>query len=137
MLQHARLNSSASYRWLNCPPSVLLSEKYPDQTSPYARQGTDAHTLCAYLVEKALGRDSPDPTESLDYYDQEMQDCAEGYAAFVMEEYGKIKQTCSDADVLIEQRVSFAQWVPEGFGTADCIILADGVAEVIEKFILK
>ena len=61
-----------------------------------------------------------------------MQDCAEGYAAFVMEEYGKIKQTCSDADVLIEQRVSFAQWVPEGFGTADCIILADGVAEVID-----
>ena len=49
-----------------------------------------------------------------------------------MEEYSKIKQTCSDADVLIEQRVSFAQWVPEGFGTADCIILADGVAEVID-----
>lgn len=132
MPQHARLNSSASYRWLNCPPSVLLSEKVPDQTSPYAMQGTDAHTLCAYLVEKALGRDSNDPTENLSYYDQEMQDCAEGYAAFVMEEYGKIKQTCSDADVLIEQRVSFAKWVPEGFGTADCIILSDGMAEVID-----
>ena len=132
MPQHARLNSSASYRWLNCPPSVLLSEKVPDQTSPYAMQGTDAHTLCAYLVEKALGRDSPDPTEDLDYYDQEMQDCAEGYAAFVMEEYGKIKQTCLDADVLIEQKVSFAQWVPDGFGTADCIILSDGMAEVID-----
>lgn len=132
MPQHARLNSSASYRWLNCPPSVLLSEKVPDQTSPYAMQGTDAHTLCAYLVEKALGRDPNDPTENLDYYDQEMQDCAEGYAAFVMEEYSKIKQTCSDADVLIEQRVSFAKWVPEGFGTADCIILSDGMAEVID-----
>lgn len=132
MPKHARLNSSASYRWLNCPPSVLLSEKVPDQTSPYAMQGTDAHTLCAYLVEKALGRDSNDPTENLSYYDQEMQDCAEGYAAFVMEEYGKIKQTCSDADVLIEQRVSFAKWVPEGFGTADCIILSDGMAEVID-----
>lgn len=132
MPQHARLNSSASYRWLNCPPSVLLSEKVPDQTSPYAMQGTDAHTLCAYLVEKALGRDPNDPTEDLDYYDQEMQDCAEGYAAFVMEEYSKIKQTCSDADVLIEQRVSFAKWVPEGFGTADCIILSDGMAEVID-----
>lgn len=132
MPQHARLNSSASYRWLNCPPSVLLSEKVPDQTSPYAMQGIDAHTLCAYLVEKALGRDPNDPTEDLDYYDQEMQDCAEGYAAFVMEEYSKIKQTCSDADVLIEQRVSFAKWVPEGFGTADCVILSDGMAEVID-----
>lgn len=132
MPQHARLNSSASYRWLNCPPSVLLSEKVPDQTSPYAMQGTDAHTLCAYLVEKALGHDPNDPTENLSYYDQEMQDCAEGYAAFVMEEYGKIKQNCPDADVLIEQRVSFAKWVPEGFGTADCIILSDGMAEVID-----
>lgn len=132
MPQHARLNSSASYRWLNCPPSVLLSEKVPDQTSPYAMQGTDAHTLCAYLVEKALGHDPNDPTENLSYYDQEMQDCAEGYAAFVMEEYGKIKQNCHDADVLIEQRVSFAKWVPEGFGTADCIILSDGMAEVID-----
>ncbi len=132
MSQHARLNSSASYRWLNCPPSVLLSEKVPDQTSPYAMQGTDAHTLCAYLVEKALGRDPNDPTEDLDYYDQEMQDCAEGYAAFVMEEYETIRQNCPDADVLIEQRVSFAKWVPEGFGTADCIILSDGVAEVID-----
>lgn len=132
MPQHARLNSSASYRWLNCPPSLLLSEKVPDQTSPYAMQGTDAHTLCAYLVEKALGHDPNDPTENLSYYDQEMQDCAEGYAAFVMEEYGKIKQNCPDADVLIEQRVSFAKWVPEGFGTADCIILSDGMAEVID-----
>lgn len=132
MPEHARLNSSASYRWLNCPPSVLLSEKYPDQTSAYAKQGTDAHTLCAYLAEKALGRDVPDPTENLDYYDQEMQECAEGYAAFVMEEYSKIRETCPDADVLIEQRVSFARWVPEGFGTADCIILSDGTMEVID-----
>lgn len=132
MRKHARLNSSASYRWMNCPPSVLLCEKYPDQTSAYAQQGTDAHTLCAYLIEKALGRDSPDPTPDLDYYDQEMQDCAEGYASFVMEEYSKILQTCSDADVLIEQKVSFARWVPDGFGTADCIILSDGIAEVID-----
>lgn len=132
MSQHARLNSSASYRWLNCPPSVLLSERVPDHTSPYAMQGTDAHTLCAYLVEKALGRNPNDPTEDLDYYDQEMQDCAEGYAAFVMEEYETIRQNCPDADVLIEQRVSFAKWVPEGFGTADCIILSDGMAEVID-----
>lgn len=132
MPQHARLNASASYRWLSCPPSVLLSEGIPDQTSPYAQQGTDAHALCAYLVEKALGRNVPDPTKSLDYYDHEMQECADGYAAFVMEEYSNIKQACPDADVLIEQHVSYAKWVPDGFGTADCIILADGTAEIID-----
>lgn len=130
--EHARLSASASHRWLNCPPSVRLSEKYPDSSSPYAQQGTDAHALCAYLVEKALGRDAKDPTENLTYYDQEMQDCAEGYAAFVMEEYELIRQRCPDAEVLIEQKVSYAHWVPDGFGTADCIILADGMAEIID-----
>lgn len=132
MPAHARLNASASYRWLNCPPSVLLCEKVADQTSTYAKQGTDAHTLCAYLVETALGRNSPCPIENLDYYNQEMQECAEGYAAFVMEEYSKIKENCPDADVLIEQRVDYSRWVPEGFGTADCIILSDGMAEIID-----
>ena len=132
MSKHAFLSPSASHRWLNCPPSAKLCAEVPDQSSPYAQQGTCAHELCAYLVEKALGRDGKDPTENLDYYDSEMQQCAEGYAAFVMEEYEKAKQTCPDPEVLIEQKVDFSKWVEGGTGTADCIILADGTAEIID-----
>lgn len=132
MSKHAFLSPSASHRWLNCPPSAKLNAAVPDQTSPYAQQGTCAHELCAYLVEKALGREVTDPTENLDYYDAEMQTCAEGYAAFVMEEYEKAKQTCPDPEVLIEQKVDFSKWVKDGTGTADCIILADGTAEIID-----
>lgn len=132
MSKHAFLSPSASHRWLNCPPSAKLNAAVPDQSSPYAKQGTCAHELCAYLVEKALGRDATDPTEDLDYYDAEMQTCAEGYAAFVMEEYEKAKQTCPDPEVLIEQKVDFSKWVKDGTGTADCIILADGTAEIID-----
>ena len=132
MSKHAFLSPSASHRWLNCPPSAKLNAAVPEQSSPYAQQGTCAHELCAYLVEKALGRDVKDPTEDLDYYDAEMQTCAEGYAAFVMEEYEKAKQTCPDPEVLIEQRVDFSKWVKDGTGTADCIILADGTAEIID-----
>lgn len=132
MSKHAFLSPSASHRWLNCPPSAKLNAAVPDQTSPYAQQGTCAHELCAYLVEKALGREVTDPTEDLDYYDAEMQTCAEGYAAFVMEEYEKAKQTCPDPEVLIEQKVDFSKWVKDGTGTADCIILADGTAEIID-----
>jgi hypothetical protein len=83
-------------------------------------------------VEKALGRDVKDPTEDLDYYNSEMQACAEGYAAFVMEEYGREKQNCADAEVLVEQQVDITHWVPDCGGTADCIILSDGTAEVID-----
>lgn len=132
MSGHAFLSPSASHRWLNCPPSAKLCAAVPDQSSPYAQQGTDAHSLCAYLVEKALGRESKDPAEDLAYYDSEMQSCAEGYAAFVMEEYEKARQICPDTDVLIEQKVDFSKWVEGGTGTADCILLSDGTAEVID-----
>ena len=86
MAKHATLSASASHRWLACPPSALLCAEIEDQSSPYAQQGTDAHELCQYLVEKALGRDVTDPTESLDSYDAEMQESAEGYCSFVMEQ---------------------------------------------------
>lgn len=132
MSSHAFLSPSASHRWLNCPRSAKLCAALPDQTSPYAAQGTDAHELCAYLVEKALGRDVKDPTESLSFYDAEMQTCAEGYAEFVIQEYELAKQTCPDTDVLIEQKVDFSKWVEGGTGTADCILLSDGTAEIID-----
>lgn len=132
MSQHAFLSPSASHRWLNCPPSARLCAAAPDQPSPYAQQGTDAHSLCAYLVEKALGRDAKNPTEDLEYYDSEMQSCAEGYAEFVMAEYETTKQSCADANILIEQKVNFSKWVEGGTGTADCILLSDGTAEVID-----
>jgi len=132
MSTHAFLSPSASHRWLMCPPSAKLNATIPDQSSPYAKQGTDAHELCAYLVEKALGRDVKDPTENLDYYDEEMQGCAEGYAEFVMQELEIARQTCPDTEVLIEQKVDFSKWVEGGKGTADCILLSDGTAEIID-----
>ena len=132
MSEHSIFSPSASHRILKCPPSLMLCANQPDQSSTYAAEGTCAHELCAYLVEKALGRDVPDPTENLDYYHAEMQACAEGYAAFVMEEYGKAKARCPDTQVFVEQRVDISRWVPGCGGTADCIILSDGAIEVID-----
>ena len=80
MSKHAYFSASASHRWLNCPPSTKLNAEAGSTTSEYARQGTDCHELCAYLVEEALERNVTDPTENLDYYDQEMQQCAEELA---------------------------------------------------------
>lgn len=132
MAKHAFLSASASHRWLNCPPSAKLCESIPDQSSPYAAEGTDAHELCAYLVEKALGHDVRDPTEVLSYYNTEMHNCAEEYAEYVLQQLEEAKKLCSDPMVFIEQRLDFSRWVEEGFGTGDCVILSDKVLQIID-----
>ena len=132
MPKHAYLSASASHRWLACPPSAKLCASIADQTSEYAQQGTDCHELCAYLVEKALGRAVTDPTENLTFYDAEMQNCAEEYRNYVLEQIEAAKEFCKDPQVMIEQRLDFSRWVENGFGTGDCVIVADEVLQIID-----
>jgi hypothetical protein len=132
MSKHALLSASSSHRWLNCPPSARLCESYEDVASDYAQQGTDAHSLCEYKLKKALEIKAKNPTKSLSYYDEEMENCAESYAEYVIEQYMKAKNNCSDPLVLIEQRLDFSNYVPEGFGTGDCVIVADNTLSVID-----
>ncbi len=132
MGKHALLSASSSHRWLACPPSARLCESYEDKGSEYAQQGTDAHRLCQYKLEQTLGIQSENPTENLSYYDAEMESCAESYAAYAMEAVGKAKETCADPVVLIEQRLDYSRWVESGFGTGDCVVIADGTLSVID-----
>ena len=129
---HAVLSASSSERWLNCPPSARLCENYEDKGSDYAAEGTDAHTLCEMLLKQALGIPTEDTIENLTWYNSEMEDCAEAYAAYVVELLESAKQTCSDPVVCIEQKVDFSRWVQDGFGTADCIVIADGVMNIVD-----
>ena len=129
---HALLSASSSERWLRCPPSARLCESYSDKGSNYAAEGTDAHELCEYKLRQALGMEAKDPTENLTWFNEEMADCASGYAAYILEQVEAAKQNCSDPVVLIEQRVDFSRWVESGFGTADCIIIADGTLQICD-----
>lgn len=129
---HAYLSASSSHRWLNCPPSAKLNAGARDTPSEYARQGTDCHELCAYLVEKELGRKVKDPTENLEYYNAEMQNCAEEYRNYVLEQIEEAKTFCPDPQVMIEQRLDFSRWVEKGFGTGDCVIVADEQLHIID-----
>lgn len=132
MGKHALLSASASHRWLNCTPSVRLSESIPDKGSEYAQEGTDAHSLCEFKLRKLLGMPATDPTEHLSWYNGEMEECAENYASYVLELLEKAKESCADPVVLVEQRVDFSRFVENGFGTADCIIIADGTMNVVD-----
>lgn len=129
---HAILSASSSHRWLNCPPSARLCETYEDKGSDYAAEGTDAHSLCEYKLRLALGMEATDPTEHLTWYNEEMLDCANGYASYILELVEAAKETCADPVVLIEQRVDFSRWVEQGFGTSDAIIISDGTLHVVD-----
>lgn len=129
---HAILSASSSDRWLHCPPSARLCESVRDKGSDYAAEGTDAHSLCEHKLKSALGIRSKDPTEDLSWYDAEMEDCASEYASYIMELVAEVKKTCSDPIVLIEQRLDFSKYVPDGFGTGDCLVIGDGTLYVID-----
>ena len=82
---HSPLSPSSAFRWIKCTPSAKLNAALPDSTSEYALQGTAAHTLCEYKLQKLLGKDAKDPTENLTYFDAEMADCTDSYQQYVSE----------------------------------------------------
>ena len=133
MGKHALLSASSSHRWMNCPPSARLCEEYEDKGSSYAMEGTAAHTLCEYELKKALGMAAKDPHENDPFcYNSEMEECAVGYAAYIMELVATAKQICADPVVLIEQRLDFSKYVEDGFGTGDCVVIADGTLHIVD-----
>ena len=130
--KHAVLSASSAARWIACPPSARLNAAKPDAPSEYAAQGTDAHTLCEYKLRKALGMKVRDPTKNLASYDTEMEECAEAYCQFVMELVGQFRAESKDTMVSVEQRVDFSGFVPDGFGTADTLIISGNTVCIVD-----
>lgn len=129
---HALLSASSAGRWMHCPPSVRLGEGFADKNSSYAVEGTEAHALCEYKLLKALKRRAVNPTRKLQFYNEEMEVCAEGYRDFVMELVEQAKVRGSAPVVLVEQRVDFSSWVKEGFGTADALVITEGMLTICD-----
>jgi len=130
MSNHAVLSASGSHRWLNCTPSARLELEFENTTSEAAREGTAAHALCEHKLKKFLKKRSKRPVS--DYNSDEMEECTDAYAEFVMEQYEEAKKACKDPVILIEQKLDFSCYVPEGFGTGDCIIISDDKLHIID-----
>lgn len=130
MPDHAILSASSSHRWLNCTPSARLELEFENTGSEAAREGTAAHALCEYKLKRALRRRAKRPVS--DYDCDEMEEHTDAYVDFVMEQYETIRQNCPDPVLLIEQHLDFSSYVPDGFGTGDCVIIGDGVLHIID-----
>lgn len=122
---HALLSASSSARWLACPPSAVAAEAYPNEDTDYTREGELAHEVAEAIARGESFILDREATER--GITQEMIECAEGYRDYIQEQ---IKD--DSATVLIEQRVDFSPWVPDGFGTTDCIIIQGNTMDVID-----
>ena len=127
---HALLSASGAHRWLNCTPSARLEREFDDNSGEAAAEGTAAHALSEHKLRRALKLRSKKPVSKYD--SDEMDNHTDGYVEFVLEIIEQAKQTCIDPKVLIEQRLNFSKYVPDGFGTGDCLVIADGTLHIID-----
>lgn len=128
--KHALLSASSAHRWLHCPPSAKLTAGVTETPSEAALQGTAAHALAEHKLRRALKQQSKRPVSK--YEDDEMNTHTDDYVSYVLEQYEQAKQVTSGAVIYIEQHLDFSNVVPGGFGTGDCLIVADGMLHVID-----
>ena len=128
--KHAILSASGSHRWLECTPSAVLEARVQDMGSPYAAEGTLAHEIAALFLEG----DEPLPYSIYEdpAYSPVMLEHAADYRDHVMEQLAEARKTDPMATLLVERRLDFSEYVPEGFGTGDAVIIADGMLRVID-----
>lgn len=127
---HALLSASSAHRWLACPPSAVAAELYPQQDTVFTREGTLAHEVAEIVAREAQAGRNP----TLESYaawpegiTREMIEHARGYAEYIQEHLTGVNTL-----VLQEQRVDFSPWVPDGFGTCDCILIQGDTLTVID-----
>ncbi|MNW27542.1 PD-(D/E)XK nuclease superfamily protein [compost metagenome] len=141
--QHALLGASKASQWINCPPSARLTEHIPDKRSEYADEGTAAHELSELRLERRLticdskrrlelDKKIEAFKESNSYYGPEMENAVSEYCDFVEERFMAAKARSSDAVIQLEALADFSEWVPDGRGIGDVVIISDGILEVID-----
>ncbi len=139
MTEHALLSASGSSRWLNCPPSARLEAEIEEKASEYAKEGTFAHALAELKLAHYLNNipmlkyNSKLKKLKQDYfYSQELEKDVQIYVDFAIEKINEAKAHTKDAVVLLEVKLDYSPWVPEGFGTGDLVLITDGVLEIVD-----
>ncbi|MBQ6621550.1 MAG: DUF2800 domain-containing protein [Mogibacterium sp.] len=137
---HALLSPSSAHRWINCPGSVRLAQMCPEPPeTEYASEGTDAHVLAdialrlRFLKEGQVISDEDlqkmEQVKNSPHYSEEMAEDAGIWADYVEEAY---REYGPDAILLTEQTLHYDEYVPDGYGRADAVIIADGAISVFD-----
>lgn len=125
---HAKLSASSATRWMACPPSVALNELFEETTSQYAEEGTKAHDVAEKKLRKYIARGR----KNIKCTDADMDRYTDDYRDYVVDQFNAAKKQDSSATLLVEEKLDFSEWVPEGFGTGDAVIIANGTCHIID-----
>ena len=128
--QHAILSASSSHRWLNCTPSARIEEALENRSSLYANEGTAAHALSEHKLREFLKLPTQRPKSEFD--SAELDYFTDRYVEYACELISEAYSRCEDPLILIEERLDFSHYVPQGFGTGDTVIVSDGVLDVLD-----
>lgn len=138
MAAHAVLGASSSKRWMACTVSPAVERGIPEEESEYAAEGTCAHAVAEVRLSNWLNPDDPieesDVEDYSKYCNQDFSDHVDAYVGYVVDRVTLLREQHGTDNVLVllEQRLDMTRWVPEGFGTADAVILYPGAVDVID-----
>ena len=130
MAGHALLSASGAYRWLACTPSAILERQFSEESSTFAAEGTAAHALSEHKLKRFLKLRSQKPVSEFD--SPEMEEYTDAYVTYACELITEARKRSRDARILLEQKLDFSQYAPQGFGTGDLVIVADRTLDVVD-----
>ncbi len=107
-----------------------MEQTFADRETQAAAEGSAAHALAEHKLRRALKLQTKRPVSAYD--SDEMDAYTDGYVQFVLEALAQAREKCPDALLLIEQKLDFSRWVPEGFGTGDALIVADDTLHILD-----
>lgn len=127
---HSTYSASGAHRWMMCTPSANLEQQFPNETSVFAEEGTVAHDLAEHKLKKALKMRSRKPVSK--FASDEMDEHTDMYVEYCLGLIEQAKESCKDVQILIEQKLDFSDYVPEGFGTGDLVVVGNGTLPVVD-----
>ena len=135
---HALLSASGAHRWMNCTPSAVLESQFPDTTSEAAKEGTLAHEMAEAKLQhlfntqdyrKAKLTRTLNKIKKDELYQSEMDGYTDDYVAYVRKSAMEFKKS---PYIAIEKRLDLTAYIPDGFGTADCVMIGERTLHIID-----
>ncbi len=136
---HSLLSSSGSDRWMHCTPSARKEEHLESEESDYAKEGTLAHELSEIELLKYFKLITDEEynirlkvIEAHRLYNDEMPEFVAEYVDYCIQQYHYYKSVSDDVQIFIEDKIDLTEFIPDGGGTNDFVILTDYFIEVID-----